>query len=184
MKKKIFCITALSIFVCGCAAINFGGNDSVLYELPLSVPQFLVLGNDQSFSIQDDAGDEYFSGKWTVRKDTLIMTSDDYARPFEDLDIQTKEALRLCHGEYFEQYLNEDIDSAICVMSNAVAIFMSGYSDSAGDSMHESMGKAVMWLLSEHANNGYRNVYIIKGGCLYDGIDKTRMSYVRVKQKK
>lgn len=184
MKKKIFCIMVLPIFVCGCAAINFGGNDSVLYKLPLSVPQFLVLEKDQSFSIQNGAGDEYFSGKWTVRKDTLIMTSGDYARPFEDLDIQTKEALRLCHGEHFEQYLNEDIDSAICVMSNAVAIFMSGYSDSTGDSVLGSMGKAAMWLLSEHANDGYRNVYIIKGRYLYDGIDKTRMSYVRVKQKK
>lgn len=171
---------AVAVFVCGCAAINFGSNDSVVYKLPLSAPQFLVLGKDHSFSIQNSTGDEYFSGKWTVSKDTLIMTSDEYTSPYEDLDTQTKEALRFFHGECFERYLHEDVDSAICVMSNAAAIFMSECSDST----RISIRKAAMWLLSEHANDGYRDIHLIRGRYLYDGVNKTRACYVRIKPKK
>lgn len=113
------------------------------------------------------AGSEKYRGEWRQDQDTLIMLSDEYRPPYESLDTLTKEAVNICF-------------TGSIPVTNYVVLY-------CADLFFENRplyDKLMDWSCMVEANDGYRDIYLIRGRHLYDGVYKTRAGYVRIKPKK
>ncbi len=160
----MFLAAAIASGWTGCSTLRFNNSGTLKYIFPIDVnPPVLVLKDDRTFIVQDINGEEWDSGEWRQERDTLMLMSDEYMPPYESLDTLTKEAVNL--------YLYKGVDPP---------------GSWNLDNPHWQMwDKAVwVWRCKAQANDGYRDIYLIRGRHLYDGVYKTRAGYVRIKPKK
>lgn len=164
MKSKNLIVMVLAaVMAAGCGTLRF--KDGVLkYIYPIDIaPQVLVLNENHTFIIQSIDGQKWDAGEWRQVRDTLILMSDGFMPSYESLDTLMKEAVNL--------YLYKGVEPE--------------GSWNPDDLYWQIWLEAVFgWNSNTQANDGYRDIYLIRGKHLYDGVVKTRAGYVRIKPRK
>ncbi|MBO8453287.1 MAG: hypothetical protein IAC07_01020 [Bacteroidetes bacterium] len=159
MKKNSILIIMLILFLpAGCGTLNFRGRDSVRYIETIPAMCVIEFRQDHTFIVKDYPGVVSYTGEWSYERGRLILTSDCYRIPYQDLDTLMKEAVNLyCFSPELTPFPEDDYEM-------------------------ELYNQALEWYFSPSANAGDRDIYLIKGRRLYDGINKRTIEYIRLQR--
>lgn len=159
MKNIHFIIVVLISFLSeGCATLNFCGRDSVRFKWMKPIGCIIEFRKNHTFIVEGYPNVECYTGEWKLERGRLILTSDCYRIPYEDLDTLMKEAVNLyCFSPELTPFTDDDYERKL-------------------------YDQALEWYFWPSANAGDRDIYQIRGKCLYDGINKSTIEYVRLKK--
>lgn len=144
-RERIILMVLFVMLLPGCGPGLFVGRDSVRYRLEDYV-RYLEFNPDRTFSVEDNYGYEYYCGEWEQKGDSVILRSASYRPAYETLDTVTQRIVK----EYCEKGLLPSLVPE--------------------DSPDKSkLGNAYEWYFRPEANNGDRQVYLVRDrNWLYD----------------
>lgn len=173
MKNKCFVSVTIAFIITmtGCATIRFRGHDIVAYSARDSNgTEYLVLKEDHTFSVRDAFGYEWYGGKWHLDGDTLIMASEAYRDPYDELDTLTRMIVeQYCRKGRLPSHIPED------------------------DPYRPFIGQAYEWYYKPLANAGDKQIFLVDRKCLKEAIPNNnfiggrhgvRRTYYRIPQGK
>lgn len=167
MKSKHLAVMVLAAIMAavwtGCSTLRFNNGDTLKYLYQRIYPSVLVLKKDHSFIIQSTDGQKLNAGEWRQVRDTLMLMSEGFMPSYESLDTLMKEAVNL--------YLFKGVEPE--GSRNPDDVYWQMWMDAVWG-----------WNSNTQANDGYRDIYLIRGKHLYDGVDRTGSVYVRIKPRK
>lgn len=138
-----------TILMSGCATVlKFGKNDTlryISYGPPNVIHTYLTLNRNGTFTYHLRSGEVYINGNWIVHEDTIILTSEGFATPYDKLDPVTKESVRLGNAGKIDSLMTEHPDSAMRVAM-----------------------RFTNWSFSYHPNSVDKDIFLIKGRKLYE----------------
>lgn len=143
--RRVISIAFATMLMSGCATpLKFGKNDTLRYNRNM-LGQYIILNKNGTFVYHLRSGEAFINGNWSVHEDTIIMTSEGFATPFDKLDPVTKESVRLGNAGEIGSLMREHPDSAMRVAM-----------------------RFTNWSLKYHPNSMDKDIFLIKGRKLYE----------------